>query len=366
LLKLNTYTYDSNNKLTQLVGPSGTTTFGYDDNGNTSSMTAPGPITTNYGYDYENRLTSVTNPSYTAAYTYSADGLRLRAQESNHPYPDRWFLYAGVLPFCEGTLSGDTYTSNKIYIREGLSYYDPLVFLTLPGVGYRYYLYDGLGSTRQLMRHSDQGVSDTYTYEAFGNSMGSTGTTANPYKYVGSLGYYGPTAAGGSSLQHLGARYYMPEVGRFVQQDPLLRTRGGSKPGLTDVPPDLYAYAANGPAGRVDPSGLRSPWEYFIPIYGPAVAVQDCVGNAYSKAERIAVGQGLDKLAHCFLTCKAARCTVSPLGPLLAKLCAEVIPGEDNPEDSQANTTGAKCAAKVWWLSCEDCCRAKLPRLGWR
>ena len=87
-----TYTYDSNNKLTQLVGPSGTTTFGYDDNGNTTSMTAPGPITTSYGYDYENRMASVSNPSYTAAYTYSADGLRLRAQESNHPYPDRWFL----------------------------------------------------------------------------------------------------------------------------------------------------------------------------------------------------------------------------------------------------------------------------------
>jgi len=55
-------------------------------------MTAPGPITTNYGYNYENRLTSLSNPSYTAAYTYSADGLRLRAQEWNHPYPDRWFL----------------------------------------------------------------------------------------------------------------------------------------------------------------------------------------------------------------------------------------------------------------------------------
>jgi len=149
----------------------------------------------------------------------------------------------GALPFCEGTLSGDTYTSNKIYIREGLSYYDPLVFLTLPGVGYRYYLYDGLGSTRQLMRHSDQGVSDTYTYEAFGNSMGSTGTTANPYKYVGSLGYYGPTAAGGSSLQHLGARYYMPEIGRFLTQDPL----GIGHP---------YAYCDSNPVAWVDPEGL--------------------------------------------------------------------------------------------------------------
>jgi len=239
LLKLNTYTYDSNNKLTQLVGPSGTTTFGYDDNGNTSSMTAPGPITTNYGYDYENRLASVSNPSYTAAYTYSADGLRLRAQESNHPYPDRWFLYAGALPFCEGTLSGDTYTSNKTYIREGLSYYDPLVFSSVGGYR-RHYLYDGLGSTRQLLNDS-QTVTDTYSYEAFGNLTASTGTTANPYKYVGSLGYYGPTAGGGSSLQHLGARYYMPEVGRFVQPDALERA--------------TYCYCNSNPINCVDPTG---------------------------------------------------------------------------------------------------------------
>jgi len=36
-----------------------------------------------------NRLVNMTNPSYTAAYTYAADGLRLRAQESNAQYTDR-------------------------------------------------------------------------------------------------------------------------------------------------------------------------------------------------------------------------------------------------------------------------------------
>ena len=97
-----TYTYDSNNKLTQLVGPSGTTTFGYDDNGNMTSMVQPGPVTTTYGYNYENRLASVTNPSYNANYTYAADGLRLRVQESNAQYTDRWMQCDGVRPVLEG------------------------------------------------------------------------------------------------------------------------------------------------------------------------------------------------------------------------------------------------------------------------
>jgi len=234
-----TYTYDANNKLTQLVAPSGTTTFGYDGNGNMTSMVAPGPVTTTYGYDYENRLTAVTSPSYTAGYTYAADGLRLRAQESNHAYPDRWLQYDGVRPVLEGTLSGDTFTTLNRYVLEGNSYYDPLISASIGGAN-RFYLYDGLGSTRQLL-DSSQAVTDTYSYEAFGNSMGSTGSTPNPYKYVGSLGYYQT----GSSLRHLGARYYMPEVGRFTSRDAILLGRYD------------YTYAGNNPVVRLDPSGYR-------------------------------------------------------------------------------------------------------------
>jgi len=149
-----------------------------------------------------------------------------------------------VLPFCEGTLSGDAYTSNKTYIREGLSYYDPLVYSNVGGYR-RYYLYDGLGSTRQLLNDA-QNTTDTYSYEAFGNSMGSTGTTSNPYKYVGSLGYYQT----GSSLQHLGLRYYMPEIGRFTTPDPL---------GMED---NAYTYVGAAPTVHADPGGLAWwPWK---------------------------------------------------------------------------------------------------------
>jgi len=107
----------------------------------------------------------------------------------------------------------------------------------------RHYLYDGLGSTRQLLDAS-QNVTDTYAYEAFGNLKGSSGSTPNPYRYVGSLGYYQT----GSSLMHLGARYYRPEVGRFGQRDP-----AGTKPPtkLAD-----YDYCSHSPVGYRDPAGL--------------------------------------------------------------------------------------------------------------
>ena len=90
------------------------------------------------------------------------------------------------------------------------------------------------------MLHSDQSITDTYQYEAFGNLLSITGSTPNPYRYVGSLGYY----ATGSSLMHLGARYYMPEIGRFATPDPA----GNLNP---------YGYCGNRPAVSVDPEGSQ-------------------------------------------------------------------------------------------------------------
>jgi RHS repeat-associated protein len=301
-----TYTYDANNKLTQLVGPSGTTTFGYDGNGNMTSMVAPGPITTTYGYDYENRLTSVTAPTYTAAYTYAADGVRLRAQESNHAYPDRWFQYDGVRPVLEGTLSGNTFTTVNRYVLEGSSYYDPLISASIGGSN-RFYLCDGLGSTRQLL-DGNQAVTDTYQYEAFGNLMGGSGSTPNPYKYVGSLGYYQT----GSSLQHLGARYYLPEVGRFGSKDPAAPRRSE------------YGYAYANATNAVDPTGLA--------ILSGAGAAAGCVtGGIVGALGSIGKKGGLGR-AGCEVGLKClsgaiAGAAVANLGPAAAGCVSGFVSG---------------------------------------
>jgi RHS repeat-associated protein len=241
------------------------------------------------------RRVSVTGPSCRASYTYAADGIRLRIQESKAQYPDRWKQslgpegagmaaqrvqpYDGVRPVLEGTLSGDTYTTLNKYVWEGGSYYDPLMY-SLIGGSWRYHMYDGLGSTRQLMLHTDQSITDTYQYEAFGNLLSSTGTTPNlarsrppvdgrdrhggaarphlaTYRYVGSLGYYQT----GNSLMHLGARYCAPELGRFIQADP-----SGYEYDL-----NLYSYAYQTPTWLVDPDGLGIgdwiiwPWNWFRP-----------------------------------------------------------------------------------------------------
>ena len=50
------------------------------------------------------------------------------------------------------------------------------------------------------------------------------------------------------TLQHLGARWYQPEIGRFVQRDPI-----GIDGGI-----NVYAYCSNNPLAAVDPEGLLS------------------------------------------------------------------------------------------------------------
>jgi RHS repeat-associated protein len=163
-----------------------------------------------------------------------------------------------VRPTAEGTLSGDTWTTTERYVWEGDSYYSPLVYLVYDNARY-YPMFDGLGSTRQLT-DEDEDVTDTYTYEAFGNSMGSTGSTTNPYRYVGSLGYYQIyPPAGGPALMHLGARYYMPEIGRFIQRDPPHGSLEPWQPSRRSVgETEPYSYCSGNPAILVDPTG--SDW----------------------------------------------------------------------------------------------------------
>lgn len=47
-----------------------------------------------------------------------------------------------------------------------------------------YYLDDGQGSVR-LLTNSSGAVTDSYTYDAFGDLLSSSGSTINPYRYTG-------------------------------------------------------------------------------------------------------------------------------------------------------------------------------------
>ena len=71
-----------------------------------------------------------------------------------------------------------------------------------------------------------------------------SGSTANPHRYVGALGYYTEPSLG---LDYVRARWLRPGTGSWVSSDP-------AKQGVR------YLYGAVMPASVADPSG-RFPWE---------------------------------------------------------------------------------------------------------
>jgi len=111
-----------------------------------------------------------------------------------------------------------------------------------------YYGYDGGGSVRQLFNTAGA-VTDTYAYDAFGNTVAHTGSMLNEFQYRGeqfdsTLGMY-----------NLRARYLNPLPGRLVTRDP--------EEGYVKIPATLhqYLYAVADPVNRVDPRG-RNTFEY--------------------------------------------------------------------------------------------------------
>lgn len=86
-------------------------------------------------------------------------------------------------------------------------------------------------------------VVNNYEYDEWGNILTSKETVGNPFKYAGEV-YDSETG-----LYYLRARYYDPQMGRFINED--------SYEGQVNNPLslNLYTYCFNNPIIYVDPTG---------------------------------------------------------------------------------------------------------------
>ena len=87
-----------------------------------------------------------------------------------------------------------------------------------------------------------------YSYDAWGKCTIKTNVSGiaaiNPFRY---RGYYLDDETG---LYYLNARYYDPEIGRFISADSIAYLAPESINGL-----NVYAYCGNNPVMNVDPTG---------------------------------------------------------------------------------------------------------------
>ncbi len=118
--------------------------------------------------------------------------------------------------------------------------------------GRTYFLTDLLGSTRLLTDTNGNAV-QRYDYDPYGTTTQSSTSYSNPYQYTG-------REHDQSGLYYYRARYYTPELGRFVSEDPLKLAAG----------PNSYAYVGGNPISYFDPYGR----------FGFAGAIIGAIGGA--------------------------------------------------------------------------------------
>jgi RHS repeat-associated protein len=217
-----TFSYDANDRI------AGDT---FDNNGNTISS---GGIS--YVYDFENRL--LMRGLVTIVY----DGDGNRVSETVGGVTTKYLVDdlnpTGLPQVVEELVNGSltrTYTYGLNLISE-----NQLIGGTWTP---SFYLYDGHGNVR-LLANSAGAVTDTYHYDAFGNTIASTGTTPNNFLFSGEQV---DNNAGG--LYQMRARWYRPAIGRFVTMD---RYEGAI---LNPSTLHKYVFTADNPVNFVDPTG---------------------------------------------------------------------------------------------------------------
>ncbi|CAI4030252.1 hypothetical protein DNFV4_00680 [Nitrospira tepida] len=241
--------FDAANEQTRFNSAS--TNLVYDNNGNLTSFTDASGTTT-YTWNARNHLTAISGPGLSASFVY--DGLGRRTSKTiNSATTGFWYDGADVL----AELSGSTPTAT--YIRS-LSIDEP--FIRKQSGGDEFYQSDALGSTLALTDGTGM-AQTTYTYEPFGK-MTKTGSSTNVFQFTG-------RENDGMGLYYYRARYYSPQMQRFLREDQV---------GLAGGDPNLYVYGFNNPMRFTDPSGNWSPeaHQYFVQQRFGGAIDQEVVG----------------------------------------------------------------------------------------
>jgi RHS repeat-associated protein len=232
-VKTTSYAYNALNQLVSLTDENGTRVFSYDANGNCVN---DGKRL--YEWDVQNRLIRVIVPNEgEVRFRYRADGMRVEKQVVGGLTTK--YVYDGQTVIGEMRSDG----TKRWYVPGAMGYVCRIDEDANGQILARdYFVYDGLGSCRALVS-SNGIVVAKYDYDVYGSVRGQEGQRANSFKYVAQIGHPTDEETG---LIYMRARYYDPEIGRFISEDP----------GFNRV--NWYQYADGNPVNRLDGNGRSS------------------------------------------------------------------------------------------------------------
>jgi RHS repeat-associated protein len=242
-----TYIYDSNDRLLIENEPDGPSHYSYDSNG--SLVLKEGPNETiSYVYDAQRRLVSIQDDVSQVLYEYDADGLRngrvVSGEDGVYYVTDKNTAIPTVL--WEADASGSSLRS-YVYGLDIVSQYDV-------ASGTAYALLDGAGTIRQITNPNGS-VIDIETLDAFGN------LASIPSPTPVSRSYRGEEFDSFAKAYYLRARFYAPDIGRFMTMD--------SADGFADYPitQNMYIYSFADPVNYVDPTGYMGIRDWFLNLF---------------------------------------------------------------------------------------------------
>ena len=216
------------NNVNEIVSQTGGTnrTLTYDANG---SLTNDG-LSRTFQWDGANRLTAINYTGTTNRSEFTYDGLsrcvKIVEKTSGSITSTRKFVWCGN-DKCEFRDANDAVT---LFVYPQGQY---------TGTTRYFYSRDHLGSIREMVR-SDGTVVARYDYDPWGRSTAMINTTLPDFNFTG---LYRHSA---SNLDIAVRRFYDPDLGRWLNRDPI-----GESGGI-----NLYVYVYNDPIRFVDRSGL--------------------------------------------------------------------------------------------------------------
>ncbi len=211
--QLGTYTYGTR---PHAVTQAGTNTYTYDANGN---MINKAGVTITY--DYDNR----PQGSGTTSFVYDSSGFRVKKVT-----PSATITYVGKHYECtDGVCKKYVFGgSARVAVKTATNTY--------------YYHSDHLGSS-SIVTDDTGNKSEEIYYYPFGGTRQDTGAVSVKHKFTGQ-GLDDETG-----LYYYGARYYDPQLGRFISPDSIVQAP------FDPQTLNRYSYCRNNPVYFVDPNG---------------------------------------------------------------------------------------------------------------
>ncbi|MDP3544316.1 MAG: RHS repeat-associated core domain-containing protein [Elusimicrobiota bacterium] len=240
----NGYSYDQANRLLA----DSKFTYVHDSNGNLISKT--NQITAEqwqYSFDHSNQLTGVDSPQGTILYKYDALGRKIErvVSRGTETVTTRYIYDAlDVLGVASGT--------NQLtdIVTHGPVFDEHLSIFTL-AAGSETFWHSGALNSIEAITDGDGTVVARVDYLAFGKPH-ITEHQSGAYPRHLPYAQFGAEYDADAGLYHMRARYYQPDEGRFISEDPVFPFVRGD---------NAYIAMNNSPINRIDPLGFLTDSE---------------------------------------------------------------------------------------------------------